>query len=217
MDPRRTTWRALLTERMKQQGESWAEVEAITHGDPTLDHEWAYGFGELDCPPEVVVWTAHRVYYTFQHAGFGDAASLPRHPPTSTFYVAGAARGADRIAGGARALQPRADLRPRGHDDGPSGRRSGCTPSAESGDDLAGCSSTSIPVVVVSMTTVHAHELRAYGHPAVSSSEELSGAAGDRVLADWGRGVGRRLATIVRVRRTGTLVLLVDRLRAQGD
>lgn len=196
----------MLTERLTRCGETWAEVEAVSHGDDCLDEEWVYGFHELDNPPTIVAWTAHRIYFTFEHAGFGDAASLPRHPDA----VCGDVKGVDEAQPTANASQWPVD---RAH----TWRSAFGTDETPAGDSDESRVGASVPVVAVSMATVRAKEVRVYGHSARSRPGARCPGAGDRVFVDWGSRRRRSPATIARVRPTGTLVLVVDPPAAQRE
>ena len=76
-----TTWREQFTRELERHGETWADVEAISHDDASLDAAWLYGPAELTgAAPAMYLWTGTRVYYTFEHSGFGDVDSVPRNP-----------------------------------------------------------------------------------------------------------------------------------------
>jgi hypothetical protein len=76
-----TSWRERFTRELERHGETWADVQAVSHDDAALDARWLYGPAELTgAAPAMFAWTPTRVYYAFEHAGFGDVQSVPSNP-----------------------------------------------------------------------------------------------------------------------------------------
>lgn len=76
-----TSWRAQFTRELERHGETWADVEAVSHDGAALDARWLYGPAELTgAAPTMYAWTATRVYYAYEVDGFGDVDSVPRNP-----------------------------------------------------------------------------------------------------------------------------------------
>ncbi len=76
-----TSWREKFTRELESHGETWADVEAVSHDDAALDEAWLYGPAELtDAAPAMYAWTRTRVYYALEVDGFGDVNSVPRNP-----------------------------------------------------------------------------------------------------------------------------------------
>lgn len=72
----RTTWRKLVTNRMKFEDESWEDVES-TFGD--LDTEFYHGYGG-DCMISFAVCTPTNVYFPMEYDGLDLVGCVPRNP-----------------------------------------------------------------------------------------------------------------------------------------
>lgn len=92
------TWRKMISEEMKEQGETWDDVESLVfkarkkwheddnEGDPDpldnkacLDHQFHDGYGGEEGLP-FTLWTKERVYFPVVYDGSEWVASVPRNP-----------------------------------------------------------------------------------------------------------------------------------------
>lgn len=74
-----TTWRQQLDEAFKETGESWADIEATTLTDATLDRKFDDGYGGSEGVP-FTVWTKNRVYFPVVYDGAEWVGSVSRNP-----------------------------------------------------------------------------------------------------------------------------------------
>lgn len=74
-----TTWREALNAALKDNNETWADIEANTMTEEEMDKEFDYGFGGSEgCP--FTVWTKHTVYFPAVYDGSEWVASVSRNP-----------------------------------------------------------------------------------------------------------------------------------------
>lgn len=85
---RRTTWRQQLTDALKEQQETWPDIESITLTDNQLDTEFDDGFGGAEGEP-FTVWTKNRVYFPIVYDGAEWVESVSRHPDGKPTYHLG--------------------------------------------------------------------------------------------------------------------------------
>lgn len=73
------TWREMISEEMKEYGESWQNTVDSTLTDEQLDTEFDSGYGVTEgCA--FTVWTEKRVYFPIQYDGSEWCGSVSRHP-----------------------------------------------------------------------------------------------------------------------------------------
>lgn len=95
-----TTWRREITERMEQNGETWADLVACTLADADLDREFHDDFGACEGRP-FTLWTKRRVYFPVVYDGAEWVRSVPRDPcGEMTRHVGGGGSYAERDAEG---------------------------------------------------------------------------------------------------------------------
>ncbi len=74
-----TTWRIQINAEMKENGETWEDVESCTLSDDELDKEFNSGYGMNEGEP-FTLWTVGYVYFPVNYDGSEWVASVPRHP-----------------------------------------------------------------------------------------------------------------------------------------
>lgn len=74
-----TTWKQLLTDALKQNGESWNDVESSTLTDKQLKRKFDAGYGGSEGDP-FTAWTKNRVYFPAVYDGKEWVASVARNP-----------------------------------------------------------------------------------------------------------------------------------------
>lgn len=74
-----STWKALITEELELQGESWDDIVSITLTEDELNKEFDDGFGSAEGKP-FTAWTARRVYFPVCYDGSEWVASVSRDP-----------------------------------------------------------------------------------------------------------------------------------------
>lgn len=80
-----STWKALITEELKLQGEDWGDIVSITLTEDELNKEFDDSFGIAEGKP-FTAWTARRVYFPVCYDGSEWVDSVSRDPdgqPTS--------------------------------------------------------------------------------------------------------------------------------------
>ena len=83
------TWRNLITDEMKERGESWEDVVACTLTDEELDAEFDDGLGLIE-GKSFTLWTKKRVYFPWAYDGSEYCGSAPRDPcDEATRHVGG--------------------------------------------------------------------------------------------------------------------------------
>lgn len=84
-----TTWRECITQEMKERGESWDDVVAMTTTHAELDDRFDAGYGGTNgC--SFTLWTSRRVYFPGCYDGAEWVASVPRDPcDEATVHVGG--------------------------------------------------------------------------------------------------------------------------------
>lgn len=75
----RTTWRKDITRELKENGETWSDVESHTLTDEELDTEFDSGYGGTEGVP-FTLWTKSRVYFPLCYDGSEWTGSVSRHP-----------------------------------------------------------------------------------------------------------------------------------------
>ena len=84
-----TTWRKLITESMRDVGESWDDVAQCTLSDVQLDRQFDCGFGGEE-GAAFTLWTKERVYFPVCYDGSEWVDSVPRNPcGEATSHVGG--------------------------------------------------------------------------------------------------------------------------------
>lgn len=73
------TWKALITEELKLQGESWDNIASITLTEDELNQEFDDDFGCVEGKP-FTAWTARRVYFPVCYDGAEWVESVSRDP-----------------------------------------------------------------------------------------------------------------------------------------
>lgn len=73
------TWRQLITGVMGFDGDSWANLVAITLTDEELDRPFDNGFGGSEGEP-FCAWTSRRVYFPVVYDGSEWVSSVSRMP-----------------------------------------------------------------------------------------------------------------------------------------
>ena len=73
------TWRNLITDEMKERGESWEDVVACTLTDEELDAEFDDGLGLIE-GKSFTLWTKKRVYFSLDYDCAEYCGSVQRYP-----------------------------------------------------------------------------------------------------------------------------------------
>lgn len=73
------TWRELISEEMKEQGEEWTFVVEMTLSEEDLDVEFNSGYGGSEGKP-FTLWTSKRVYFPVVYDGAEWCGSVSRNP-----------------------------------------------------------------------------------------------------------------------------------------
>lgn len=72
-------WKTMLDEALKENGESWADVEANTMTEEEMAKNFDAGYGGTEgCP--FTVWTKNRVYFPICYDGAEWVGSVSRNP-----------------------------------------------------------------------------------------------------------------------------------------
>ena len=74
-----STWKALITEELQLQGESWDDIVSITLTEDELNKEFDDSFGIAEGKP-FTAWTARRVYFPVCYDGSEWVESVSRDP-----------------------------------------------------------------------------------------------------------------------------------------
>jgi len=74
-----TTWRKLLSDTFKENGENFIDIEHNTLSDTEMDMEFDDGFGSPEGKP-FTVWTKKRVYFLIVYDGAESIESVSRNP-----------------------------------------------------------------------------------------------------------------------------------------
>lgn len=74
-----STWKALITEELQLQGESWDDIVSITLTEDELNKEFDDSFGIAEGKP-FTAWTARRVYFPVCYDGSEWVDSVSRDP-----------------------------------------------------------------------------------------------------------------------------------------
>lgn len=74
-----STWKALITEELQLQGESWDDIVSITLTQDELNKEFDNSFGIAEGEP-FTAWTARRVYFPVCYDGSEWVKSVSRDP-----------------------------------------------------------------------------------------------------------------------------------------
>jgi hypothetical protein len=72
-----SNWREDITEVLRQNGETWDDVESHTLTAEQLDRRFDHGYGCVDGPP-FTLWTKKRVYFPICYDGAEWVASVSR-------------------------------------------------------------------------------------------------------------------------------------------
>ena len=75
----KTNWREELIEALKENCETWADIQSITLSDEQLDRNFYPGYGGAEGAP-FTVWTANRVYFPGCYDGSEWVTSVSRNP-----------------------------------------------------------------------------------------------------------------------------------------
>lgn len=73
------TWRALLTEALKERGEDWDAVVHTTLTQTQMDVQFDNGYGAPEGVP-FALWTTRYVYFPTDYDGSESVQSVPRNP-----------------------------------------------------------------------------------------------------------------------------------------
>ena len=73
------TWRELLDDRLKAQGETWDDITGTTLLESEYDVIFDNGWGGAEGKP-FTVWTKNRVYFPAVYDGSEWVASVSRNP-----------------------------------------------------------------------------------------------------------------------------------------
>ena len=72
-------WKMMLDGVLKENGESWDDVEANTMTEQDMKKKFDTGFGGTEgCP--FTVWTKNSVYFPLQYDGAEWVGRVSRHP-----------------------------------------------------------------------------------------------------------------------------------------
>ena len=72
-------WKTLLDSVLKENGESWDDVEANTMTEQGMQKNFDAGFGGVEgC--QFTVWTKNSVYFPIQYDGAEWVGRVSRHP-----------------------------------------------------------------------------------------------------------------------------------------
>ena len=72
-------WKTLLDEALKQNGESWCEVESNTMTEADMAQAFDCGYGGTEgCA--FTLWTARSVYFPIAYDGSESVGRVARHP-----------------------------------------------------------------------------------------------------------------------------------------
>jgi hypothetical protein len=74
-----STWKALITEELQLQGESWDDIVSITLTEDELNKGFDDSFGIAEGKP-FTAWTARRVYFPVCYDGSEWVESVSRDP-----------------------------------------------------------------------------------------------------------------------------------------
>lgn len=74
-----STWKALITEELKLQGEGWDDIVSITLTEDELNKEFDDSYGIAEGKP-FTAWTARRVYFPVCYDGSEWVESVSRDP-----------------------------------------------------------------------------------------------------------------------------------------
>ena len=84
-----TSWKEDLTKALKENGETWADVEAHTLTEEELNAQFDHGYGGNEGAP-FTLWTKNYVYFPGCYDGAEWVASAPRNPNgKATAHVGG--------------------------------------------------------------------------------------------------------------------------------
>lgn len=83
-----TTWRELLSDELKDNGESWDDLVSITLSDEQLDEKFYDGYGGSEGAP-FTLWTTNRVYFPVVYDGSEWVGSVSRSPDGKATYHLG--------------------------------------------------------------------------------------------------------------------------------
>jgi hypothetical protein len=75
----KTTWRILIENRMKSNGETFFDIEHSTITEQELGMEFDSGYGSPEGVP-FTIWTKNYVYFPVQYDGSEWCGSVPRNP-----------------------------------------------------------------------------------------------------------------------------------------
>ena len=74
-----TTWALELSTALKDNGESWADVESNTMTEEEMSKEFDPGYGGVEgCP--FTVWTVRSIYFPCTYDGSEWVGCVSRHP-----------------------------------------------------------------------------------------------------------------------------------------
>jgi hypothetical protein len=84
-----TTWRTLIENAMKRNGEAFADAVFCTLKDNELDVLFDAGYGNYE-GKAFTLWTRDSVYFPTTYDGKSTVASVPRNPcEIATLHVGG--------------------------------------------------------------------------------------------------------------------------------
>lgn len=81
-------WKTMLGDALKENGESWEDVEANTMTEEEMAKNFDSGFGSIEgCP--FTVWTKNTVYFPICYDGAEWVGSVARNPDGKPTYHRG--------------------------------------------------------------------------------------------------------------------------------
>ena len=85
-----TTWQTLITEALKNNKETWDDVESMTPKKGRwLEYLFDDDFGSVDGVP-FTIWTKNRVYFPVCYDGSEWVGSVSRNPDNNpTYHIGG--------------------------------------------------------------------------------------------------------------------------------
>lgn len=78
-------WKTLLDETLKENGDSWDNIEANTMTEVDMAKKFDSGYGGINgCP--FTMWTKRYVYFPICYGGAEWVGSVSRHPDGKATY-----------------------------------------------------------------------------------------------------------------------------------
>lgn len=76
------TWRQLIKNKMRENGDGWDNVETVNIIDGGLDYTFDAGYGGAE-GPAFCLWTRDWVYFPHEYDGAESVHCVPRHPASA--------------------------------------------------------------------------------------------------------------------------------------